>query len=80
MATNDGYSPYPIGLTASESVAAITRAFNLDTELLGYVRFATSASAPLIANTKTGDIWENTVDGKTYRASVDGATLIWFEV
>lgn len=80
MATNDGYSPYPIGLTAAESVAAIRRAFNLSTELLGYVRYAGATTPPTILNTKNGDIWLNSTTDKLYRAYIDGTTLIWFEV
>lgn len=80
MATNDGYSPYPIGLTAAESVAAIKRAHNLSTELLGYVRFKSHADRPNAFETKDGDLWYNTVMQKLYRASVDTGTVIWFEV
>lgn len=37
MATNDGYSPYPIGLTAVDTVAALTRAHNSNTLFVNYV-------------------------------------------
>jgi len=82
MATNDGFSPYPIGLTAAQSVAAILAAHNLSSTLGGYVKFTsdTDANIPLVGVTKTGDIFESTDTGKTYRGWVDGATLIWFEV
>jgi hypothetical protein len=84
MATNDGYSPYPIGLTAAEATAAIKRAFNLDTELLGYVRYSVSATPPTILNSKHGDLWMNTSADKLYRAyvGVDNGmpVLLWFEV
>lgn len=80
MATNDGYSPYPLGLTAAEATSAIRRAFNMDTELLGYVRYKSSVTAPSVLNTKDGDLWLNATTQKLYRASVDGTVLIWFEV
>ena len=80
MTTNDGYSPYPIGLTAAESVAAIRRAFNLDTELLGYVRYSGTTTPPTILTTKNGDLWLNASTDKLYRAAIDGTTLLWFEV
>ena len=80
MATNDGFSPYPIGLTAAQSVAAILRAHNFDGEIAGLVAFTDSDTAPLVANTKTGDIWQYTTQGKLYRGWVDGTDLLWFEV
>lgn len=80
MATNDGFSPYPIGLTAAESVAAILRAHNLTVELGGFVSFFSDTVIPLVGVTKIGDIFDKTDTGKLYRAAVDGATLIWFEV
>lgn len=84
MATNDGYSPYPLGLTAADAVIAIKRAFNLDTELLGYVRYSSSATPPTILNSKHGDLWLNSTTDKLYRASVGvdngTAVLFWFEV
>ncbi len=30
MATNDGYSPYPLGITASEATTAILKAHNFE--------------------------------------------------
>lgn len=80
MATNDGYSPYPIGLTAAEATNAIRRAYNLSTELLGYVRFKSHTDRPSAFETKDGDLWYNTLAQKLYRASVDTGTVIWFEV
>jgi hypothetical protein len=80
MATNDGYSPYPIGLTAAEATGAIRRAFNLSTELLGYVRFKSHAERPNALATKDGDLWYNSTGQKLYRASVDSGTVVWFEV
>lgn len=80
MATNDGYSPYPIGLTAAEATGAIRRAFNLSTELLGYVRFKSHTDRPSALATKDGDLWYFTTAQKLYRASVDSDTVVWFEV
>jgi len=80
MATNDGYSPYPIGLTAAESVAALKRAHNLGTEFLGYVRYKESTTPPTVLDTKQGDLWYNTSSGTLFRAYLEGTTLLWFEV
>mgnify|MGYP000178484142 FL=1 len=84
MATNDGYSPYPLGLTAAQATAAIKRAFNLDTEFLGYVRYSSSATPPTILTSKHGDLWLNSSNDKLYKASIgadgNGAVLLWFEV
>jgi hypothetical protein len=78
MATNDGYSPYPLGLTAVQAVTAITRAHNLSTELQGYVTYTSSATPPVAA--KTGDLWLNSTSGKLYRASFESTVLVWLEV
>lgn len=86
MATNDGYSPYPIGLTAVESVSAINRAFNLDEELRGntngYGKYYDSSTAPSIAtnNIKSGDVWRNSTTSKLYMANVETGILVWIEV
>jgi len=84
MATNDGYSPYPLGLTAQQAKDAITRAHNLSTELLGYIAYLDSSILPtLLDGVKEGDIWHDPVGGKYYRAYVDttGApVLLYFEV
>lgn len=78
MATNDGYSPYPLGLTAVQAVEAITRAYNLDTELGGYVVFSEGTTHP--TDSKTGDLWLNSSTGKLYRANVESSVLVWLEV
>jgi len=80
MATNDGYSPYPLGLTASQATEAITRAYNLSTELNSYVKITQSAVAPAPSITKNGDHWVNTTTGKLYRVQIVGSILTWFEV
>lgn len=79
MATNDGYSPYPIGLTASETVEAIKRAHNIDNDLAGYVGYSESASTPSITNVKSGDLWRNTNTNKLFRAYVESDVLVWLE-
>ena len=78
MATNDGYSPYPLGLTAVQAVEAITRAFNLDTELDNYVSYIESTTPPTDA--KSGDFWLNTNTGKIYRGHFESTVLVWLEV
>jgi|WetSurMetagenome_2_1015567.scaffolds.fasta_scaffold829379_2 hypothetical protein len=80
MATNDGYSPYPLGLTAADATAAIRRAYNLNTEFLGYVRYKESDVAPIVSTVKQGDIWYNTTTKSIYRAYIEGTTLLWLEV
>jgi len=84
MATNDGYTPYPLGLTAAEVKTAITRAFNLTAELSLYVGFSGNAVVPTLASgIKDGDIWHNTATGVRYQAYVDNIgtpTLVFFEV
>jgi hypothetical protein len=83
MATNDGYSPYPLGLTALQTKDAITRAHNLSTELLGYVAYLDATVAPALGGpegVKEGDIWHSETSGIYYRAFVDTGTLLYFEV
>jgi len=80
MATNDGYSPYPLGLSAADASAAIRRAYYLDDELAGFVRYTNADTAPSVINTMTGDLWYSTTLNKLFRAEVEGTTLIWFEV
>lgn len=78
MATNDGYSPYPLGLTAVQAVEAINRAYNLSTELGGYVVYQEGTTAPTTA--KSGDLWLNSSTGKLFRASFESTVLVWLEV
>jgi hypothetical protein len=80
MATNDGYSPYPLGLTAADASAAIRRAYNLNNEFIGYVRYKESEVAPIISSVKQGDIWYNITTKSIYRAYIEGTTLLWLEV
>jgi hypothetical protein len=90
MATNDGYSPYPIGLTASQSVSAINNAYNMSSILTQYSRFTTAAVPPAISTTdshlgtvttKEGDYWFDNVNYILYRAYIDSSSnLFWFEV
>lgn len=76
MATNDGYSPYPIGLTASQTVEAINRAYNLsDGDFVKYVEGVQAPTSP-----KMGDIWNNTALNRMYRAYTDGTNTVWLEV
>jgi hypothetical protein len=78
MATNDGYAPYPLGLTAVQAVTAITRSHNLTTELAGYVSYTESGTAPTVA--KTSDKWLNTTTSKLYAAHFESSVLVWLEV
>jgi hypothetical protein len=76
MATLDGYDPYPLGLTASEVVQALNRAFNLDDG--DFVKYTADTAQP--ANPKTGDVWINTTTYKVYRAYVYNFDIVWLEV
>ncbi len=80
MATNDGYSPYPIGLTAAQTVEAINRAYNLDDEINNASGFTSGPTQPAIESSKTGDLWFNTNLFRLFRAYVEDTTLLWFEV
>jgi len=86
MATNDGYSPYTLGMTAAEAATAITRAANLSTELLGYVGYTGAATPPTIAGgANDGDVWYDSANGLFYRAQIDvvnpaSPVLIYFEI
>jgi len=84
MATNDGYTPYPLGLTAVEVKTAIDRAFNLTAELGLYVGFTGSTTVPnLLSGIKDGDVWHNVSTGVRYQAYVDTVgtpALLFFEV
>lgn len=76
MATNDGYSPYPIGLTASQTVEALNRAYNLsDGDFVKYVEGMTPPTSP-----KMGDSWYNTSTYKIYRAYVHNTSIVWLEI
>ena len=75
MATLDGYSPYPVNLTAEKTVAAIRRAFNLDEEFEGYIKRTVEDTPP--SNPLFGDFY---TDGdKKYEAHVEGSNVLWIE-
>lgn len=76
MATNDGYSPYPIGLTAVDTVAALTRAHNSNTLFVNYV--AQAAVPTSISH--NGDIWNDIDTNKLYRAYKQDNVVQWLEV
>lgn len=78
MATLDGYAPYPIGLTASQTVAAILRAHNLDNEFADYSNYFSQSAYP--TTDKAGDIWRDPDTNRLFISVIEGTTLIWFEV
>ncbi len=94
MATNDGYSPYPLGLTAGEAVTAILKAHNLEAsidsildaygignlgeELNDKINFVESATIPTDA--KAGTIWRDIDSNVLHIAYTDDVELVWFEV
>jgi hypothetical protein len=75
MATNDGYSPYPTGLTAAEIVTALGKASNLADG--AFVQFTEASTAP--PTPKNGDKWRNTTLNLTYIAFVESGTAVWLE-
>jgi len=77
MATNDGYQPYPTGLSASEFVAGVNRVINLDTELATKVTIFSSVDEPTTAT--DSDLWRNTSTGILYRATIEDGITFWFE-
>jgi hypothetical protein len=78
MATLDGYAPYPIGLTASQTVAAILRSHNLSTELVNYQNYFSQAAVP--TTTKAGDVWRDADSNKVFVSTIEGSTTLWLEV
>lgn len=78
MATLDGYAPYPIGLTASQTVAAILRSHNLSTELANYQNYFAQQAVP--TTTKSGDIWRDLDSNKVFSSVIEGSTTLWLEV
>lgn len=83
MATNDGYQPYPIGLTASQSVDGIKNGYQLYNILKNYTRVYESETAPTITDVYNGyEIWYNTLTDKVYRSSKNDEKNIvaWFEL
>jgi len=92
MATNDGYSPYAIGLTALQVKDSITRSHNLSTELGHgaafsgrYVGYSDANTPPNVnQGIKEGDIWHDITNGIFYRAYIDTTVIpnvaLYFEI
>lgn len=83
MATLDGYSPYPFGMTAAQVIAALRKAYVLDTTLGDYALIIKSDTSPIYDNVSTtGMFWYNTSTDKLYRAIKDSSItkVLWFEV
>ena len=83
MATLDGYNPYPIGLTAAQSVTGIKNGYQLYDILKNYARVYTSETAPTTADVfNQCEFWYCTLTDKLYRASkkVSSNIVVWFEV
>lgn len=83
MATQDGFSPYPIGLNAKQSVAAIHRAHTLPETLSHYAFVAQTETPPTYNDVQTsGEFWFNISNGKMYQAyrNDEDKVLVWFEV
>lgn len=83
MATLDGYSPYPLDLTAKDAVAAIKRAHLLEETLKGYSSVYESDTPPNVAEVYNGsEFWLNTNTGRLYRGykNSDLNIVVWFEI
>lgn len=83
MATLDGYSPYPIGLTASQSVEGVKNGFQLYNILKQYCRVYESETAPTISDVHNEfEIWYCTTTDKVYRACKNDEKniVVWFEI
>jgi len=83
MATLDGFAPYPINLSAKNSVDAIHRAHVLPETLSHYSFVAVTDTPPAYGDVKTScEFWVNSETGKVYRSCVnhEEEIIIWFEV
>jgi len=78
MATLDGYAPFPIGLTASQTVSAISRAHNLDSELINYQDYYSQSGMP--TTTKSGSIWRDLDTNKVFSCFIESGVTVWLEV
>lgn len=76
MATADGYSPYPVSLTAEQVVWAINRSYNLDHELINYPLRVIADEVPDSA--VAGDMF--TDNERLFTAWVEGANYLWIEL
>lgn len=80
MATNDGYSPYPTGMTAKEATDALWNAKNMGSN---FCKVITQSSAPGYAEVPNDcSFWYNTSTNKLYRAcrNTSLSMIVWFEV
>lgn len=83
MATLDGYNPYPIGLTAAETVAALKRAHVLETTLQEYGNVLESTTAPSVTEVYNhSTFWYNPDTGRLYRGywNEESSIVVWFEI
>lgn len=80
MATNDGYSPYPTGMTARQAVQALWNAYNMGTNVCKIVSQTNAPSYSEVPNDCS--FWYNTTNNKLYRCARndDLGMLAWFEV
>lgn len=76
MATNDGYNPYPIGLSAVDTVAALNRAHTAKDIFINY----TTQSVLPVEIQHNGDIWHDSDTGKMYSGYYQDNVLVWMEV
>ena len=76
MSTQDGYAPYPVELTAAQTVHAIKRAFALDAELKGFVARHISADVPVKAI--HGDFYSD--NDRNFLAQVEGSNYLFIEM
>lgn len=86
MATNDGYTPYSVDLTASQVKTALQNAHNYLPSALpnGYTDYIASGTKPTqTADSRTiraGMIWNDTTNQRVYRAIVTDTETVWIEL
>jgi len=74
MATNDGYAPYQLGITAAEVQTALNNALVLNNTLLNYQAYFETTTPPTIAmGVKENDTWHDITNGIFYRVYIDNS-------
>ena len=83
MASNDGFIPYPIGLSANQSVIGIRNGYALPETLKEYSHVSDQLDPPngdTVYNQHS--FWYNETNSKLYRAlkNESAQITVWFEV
>lgn len=83
MASNDGFIPYPIGLSANQSVIGIRNGYALHETLKEYSHVSDQLDPPSEDNVfNQHSFWYNESNSKLYRAlkNESAQVTIWLEV